>query len=105
MSTTEIVPSPAAAQPTAHHRGVSGWPPGNNSSKNVSRPPGKMSVSDQPTNHAAHPPDGGWDGPASSCSAYSPARARVAVTMPTPSTSQPMGLDRLRDASSAPTTG
>ena len=37
-------------------------------------------MSDQPTNHAAHTADGGWDGPASSCSAYSPARARAAVT-------------------------
>ena len=40
VTTSEIAPSPAAAQPTAHHRAVSGLPRGNNSSKNVSRPPG-----------------------------------------------------------------
>ena len=32
-------------------------------------------------------------------------RLRAAVTMPTPSKNQPMGLDRLRDASTAPATG
>src|ERR1700722_1962935 len=105
VSTTEIAASPAATQPTAHHRAVSGLPLGNNNSRNVSRTTGKRSGKDQPTNHAAHTASRGYGGTASACSAYSPARARAAVTMPTPSKNQPMGLDRLRDASKAPATG
>ncbi len=105
VRTTEIAPSPAAAQPTTHHRAVRGRPSGNNSSRNSSRPPGNSSVSDQPSNHAAHTAAGGWEGPASACSAYSPASARAAVTVPRLSKNQPMGLDCLRYASTAPTTG
>jgi len=44
---------PAAPQPTARHRLVSGRPSGNSSSMNASRPVGNSTTNDQLTIHAA----------------------------------------------------
>ena len=104
MTSRKKTPSPAPSQATAHHRAVSGRPVGNSSSKNVSRPPGNSSISDQLTNHAAHTAAAGRAGPASAYRAYSPASPRHAVTSPIPSNNQPTGLDGLREATTAPAT-